>query len=190
MPCGFTSNIMNKATKKTIVDHAGAMNAPTKDAITDNNAADITTPRILPIPPKTTNDIRMAIHSQCFAGKNENTKLTNDPAAPANAHPRTNEKIHTNFTSIPTSSALTRLSDVARIAIPNLLNFKNMPNPAISAILIKPEYNCAVGKNISPINIASVAYGGDVILCVFLNKYYKSQSRTISVPKFSKSVIS
>ena len=49
MPCGFTSNIMNNATKKTIVDHAGAMNAPTKDAITDNNAADITTPRILPL---------------------------------------------------------------------------------------------------------------------------------------------
>ena len=61
------------------------MNAPTNDAITDNIAADITTPRMLPIPPSTTKDIRIAIHSQCFAGKNEKTKLTNEPAAPANA---------------------------------------------------------------------------------------------------------
>ena len=125
MPCGFTKSITNSATKKTIVDHAGAMNAPTNDAITDNIAADITTPRMLPIHPSTTKDIRIAIHSQCFAGKNEKTKLTNEPAAPANAHPRTNEKIHTNLTSIPTNSALTRLREVARIAIPNLLNFKN-----------------------------------------------------------------
>ena len=114
---------------------------------------------MLPIPPSTTKDIRIAIHSQCFAGKNEKTKLTSEPAAPANAHPRTNEKMHTNLTSIPTNSALTRLKEVARIAIPNLLNFKNKPNPIINAILISPEYNCAVGKKISPIKIASVAYG-------------------------------
>ena len=190
MPCGFTNSITNSATKKTIVDHAGAMNAPTNDAITDNIAADITTPRMLPIPPSTTKDIRIAIHSQCFAGKNEKTKLTNEPAAPANAHPRTNEKMHTNLTSIPTNSALTLLRDVARIAIPNLLNFKNKPSPIISATLINPEYNCAVGKKISPINIASVAYGGDVILCVFLNKYDKVPSKTIAVPNVSNTVIS
>ena len=190
MPCGFTNSITNSATKKTIVDHAGAMNAPTNDAITDNIAADITTPRMLPIPPSTTKDIRIAIHSQCFAGKNEKTKLTNEPAAPAHAHPRTNEKMHTNLTSIPTNSALTLLRDVARIAIPNLLNFKNKPSPIISATLINPEYNCAVGKKISPINIASVAYGGDVILCVFLNKYDKVPSKTIAVPNVSNTVIS
>ena len=54
--------------------------------------------------------------------------------------------------------------------MPNLLNFKNKPSPIINAILINPEYNCAVGKKISPMKIASVAYGGDVILCVFLNR--------------------
>lgn len=133
------------------------MKAPTRDAITVNIAADMTTPNILPIPPSTTRDINIAIHSQCFAGKNEKTKLTNDPAAPAKAQPRIKENKQTNFTSIPTSSALTLLKDVALMAIPNLLNLRNKPSAIISPTLISPEYNCAVGKNNSPRNIASVA---------------------------------
>ena len=105
----------------------------------NNDNAPITAPRILPMPPRTTKDIKIPIHSQCFAGKNENKKLTCDPAAPANPHPIAKETKQTNFTFTPTNSALVRFCDVARIATPISLNFKKKAKNINMKALNAPE---------------------------------------------------
>ena len=102
------NKIKNKAKKNTIVDHDGAIYDATIEDITHRDTAPTTAPRILPIPPKTTSDINIPIHSQCFAGKNENRKLTSEPDAPAKPHPIAKEIRHTILTLTPTNSAFVR----------------------------------------------------------------------------------
>ena len=104
---GFGSFIVKKrAEKNTIVDQDGATYEATIEAIIDKETAPTTAPMILPIPPRTTRDINIPIHSQCFAGKKENKKLTSEPDAPAILQPRAKEIRQTILTFTPTSSAL------------------------------------------------------------------------------------
>ncbi|MNL81652.1 hypothetical protein D3C87_2088330 [compost metagenome] len=68
------------------------------------------------MPPSTTTDISIAIHSHCLAGKKLKTKLTSDPAAPASPMPIANARTLMKLTLTPRSSAASRFCVVARMA--------------------------------------------------------------------------
>jgi hypothetical protein len=134
-------SIRNRERKKTIVDQAGEINAPTMDETTERTMAPITAPVRLPIPPRTTSDIIMAIHSQCLEGKKLKIKLTSAPADPANAQPIPKEIRQTNLTLTPTSSAEVLFCEVALIAMPKSEYLRNTASPTMMTELTRPEYN-------------------------------------------------